>query len=632
MGAVVNACLLIFFAGLFLGVWPSFSDARNVMMYSDLITDSAPLAVSNHTFTFTLQEDIAPGAVLTFDFPAAFHVPATTTFDVRNIELRVNGVVRTSGAIVLPGQDGVTIHTGDGGSIDYELDGASPGLSAGDVIKVLIGNHTVNALQPTILFSTTTGTTTTPGDPEPITNPDTAGSYTIELSTAGNSEPVTASFMVAIVQRVGVGPADTTETDPPLRFNGAPDGQIGGTTLSVEISLETNEFAICKFSTASGTPFVTNVNIMSNTGLIEHSHIVSVTPNTLNNYYIRCIDDEGNYNTDDFLISFIAPDSPSGTPNADGDVEGDGTGDGNDGTGTGAGGGGQTGASDGEAPTSGGSSGSGGSGGGGGGRSGEEFEDEVGGGFESNDGPYASGDARVFINGYAFPGSTVYALVDGYVADTVRADSQGKYSLAVEEIARGVYTFGVYAIDENDVKSSTFSTSFTVTGGRTSSLSNINIMPSILVDPDPVDPGQTLTISGYSIPNAAVSIQNEKDGVGVSKKDFSATSDSDGYWEISVDTSRFSEGTYKVRARATNAALSIETDYSDYTFYGVGQEAENQINADLNRDGRVNLTDFSILLFWWGSDGGDSDPPADINQDGSVSLTDFSILLFNWTG
>ena len=33
-----------------------------------------------------------------------------------------------------------------------------------------------------------------------------------------------------------------------------------------------------------------------------------------------------------------------------------------------------------------------------------------------------------------------------------------------------------------------------------------------------------------------------------------------------------------------------------------------------------------------GSDSGDSDPSADINQDGRVSLTDFSILLFNWTG
>ncbi|MCA9360257.1 hypothetical protein KC850_04480, partial [Candidatus Kaiserbacteria bacterium] len=69
-----------------------------------------------------------------------------------------------------------------------------------------------------------------------------------------------------------------------------------------------------------------------------------------------------------------------------------------------------------------------------------------------------------------------------------------------------------------------------------------------------------------------------------------------------------------------------------YHFYGVGKTADVPINADLNRDTKVNLIDFSILLFWWNSNGGDSDPPADINRDGNVSLTDFSRLLFNWTG
>jgi hypothetical protein len=181
------------------------------------------------------------------------------------------------------------------------------------------------------------------------------------------------------------------------------------------------------------------------------------------------------------------------------------------------------------------------------------------------------------------------------------------------------------------VKSSTFSTSFTVTGGKTSNLSNINVMPTILVEPDPVDPGQTLTITGFSLPNADITIQNQKDGSAASLKTLETTSDSDGEWSVTLDTDNFSAGSYKVRAKAVQSGIGRETNYSNYTFYGVGQEVTG-INADLNRDGSVNLTDFSILLFWWASDGGSSDPPADINQDGTVSLTDFSILLFNWTG
>lgn len=631
VGACINVFLLLFFAVLFSGLLPDFADARNVRQYSDTITDSAPLQGANHTFNFILLEDIPAGGVLQFDFPVEFNLPATSTFAHRSVELLVNGVPRVSGDAVLPGQDGVTITTGNGGDIMYELNPTTAGLHADDEITVLVGNQTSTAIGVTYLHSTSTGTTTVQGDPEPVINPSTPGTYVIEMSISGGVEAVTADFNAVVIPSVGVG-GDTTETDPPYRFDGLPEGEIGGTTLSVEISLHTDEFAVCKWSTASGTPFITNPNIMTNTGLVQHSQIVAVAQQQLNTFFIRCIDDEGNFNTDDFLIAFVSPPPPDGDPNAEGEVEGNGTGTGNEGAGGGTGGGGSSSGSDGNGNSPGGSSGGGGSGGGSGGKSGNDDEDQVGGGFESSDGPYRSGDARVFINGYAFPGSTVYAVVDGYIADSVKAGSDGKYALQVDEIARGVYTFGVYAIDDNDVKSSTFSTSFTVTGGRTSSLSNINVMPSILVTPDPVDVGQTVTISGFALPNASITIENQKDGVGVSKKIFTTTSDADGAWSIPVDTTNFSQGTYQVKAKSESLDGSIETDYSEYTYYGVGQEAENQIFADLNRDGKVNLTDFSILLFWWGSDGGDSDPPADINGDGSVSLTDFSILLFNWTG
>ncbi len=50
--------------------------------------------------------------------------------------------------------------------------------------------------------------------------------------------------------------------------------------------------------------------------------------------------------------------------------------------------------------------------------------------------------------------------------------------------------------------------------------------------------------------------------------------------------------------------------------------------ADLNHDGRVNLTDFSILLYYWGTD----NTCADQNQNGNVELIDFSIMMYYWTG
>lgn len=623
MVCAMSALLLLFF-------FPFTSDAVNVHSYSDTISDSGPLELSNHTFRFKPMTNIHPGGYIEIAPPVGFEILATSTFDVRNVELLVNGIPRASGDTLGAITDQVIITTGSPGLIRYNLNTTS-GISAGSNVELRVGNHTTDSIQFSESYSTTTGTTTTYADIEPIRNASEIGTYIFNMTIGGGDEPASADFNIALVQRVSTGLVDTTEFVPPVRYNGAPMGEVSGTTLVVEFSLRTNELAVCKWSTASGTPYHAMTNTFQGTGQIAHTQVVGISTTTVSNYYVRCIDDEGNFNTDDYLISFFGQPPPTGQPNEEGDNDGDGSGTGDTGHGqtdTGVG----SGTGSGQQGGGGNSSGGGGSGGGSGGRSGDRDDNETGGGFEIGDNPYRSGDAEVVIRGFAFPGSTVNILVDGKPAETTRASNDGSYTITLSEISRGVYTFGVFAVGSDNVKSSTFSTSFTVTGGRTSNLSNINIMPSIKASPDPVDPGQTLTLSGSAIPNSTVTIENQNERSTASRKQYTTTSGSNGAWSVQVDTNGFSAGTYKVRARSSQAAGGIETNFSGYTFYGVGEKADGPLNADLNTDGRVNLTDFSILLFWWGGDGDDSDPPADINGDGTVSLTDFSILLFNWTG
>lgn len=609
--------------------FPQTAAARNILEYKDVLTDSGPGEYSNHTIEFVLNTDVDPNSFIEITPPGGFTVLATSTFAERNVQLWVDGVPRTAAASAAPGVDKIEITTGSPGFFRYTL-APDFSISAGSRLQFRIGNHTSIALQPITSYSTSTGTTTSPGDIEPIQNSDTTGVHKVKVEVYDGSLVANADFTVFLNEKVRLPNIDTTETVPPYRFNGAPSSTVGGTTLSVEISLETDELAICKFDTVGGTEFSNMPNTFSNTGYLFHSQVVSVTVNSVQSFYVRCLDDEGNFNVDDYLISFTVNDVPTGIPNAEGAVEGDGTGSGNDGSGSGEGSGGTTGGSSGENPLEGTSSGSGGSGGGGGGGSGGSSGSTAGGGFESTDEPYRSGDGQVSISGYAYPNSTVSILVDGTFFDTVRSNSTGSYSATLEDIARGVYTFGVYAAGPDGTKSSTFSTSFTVSGARTSALSNVNIAPSISVEPDPVDPGETLTVSGYSLPSATVSIQNGKMRSSI-VKDISVTSNASGFWTTAIDTASFSSGTYQIRAKSVQAE-GISTNYSDHTFYGVGQAADVPVNADLNSDGKVNLIDFSILLFWWNSNGGDSDPSADMNSDGNVSLTDFSILLYNWTG
>lgn len=590
-----------------------YGEARYMSMIRDTISTSAPGAFANHTVEFRVDTDIPAGGYIRIrPDDGAFLIPTSTTFSYQNIELYVAPASMpyalrpaTSSADAI--NDGVSITTGTSGSVTFTLN-SSTGISSGSSVRIKLGDHTA-------LASTTNDTG--------LQNPTGNATYSVYIDAGGGLDAY-ARAMVAIIDQVGVGPIDTTELVPPFRFNGAPSGTLSHTITAVELSLETDEFADCRMSTASGTPYL-SMGIQFTGSQLVHTHeVTGITVDTTYAYYVRCIDDEGNANNDDYLITFIIPAVPTGNPGT-GSTTGNGTGSG---TGTGSGGSGSGGSSGGSS-----GGGSGGSGSGGGGSSGSGGTTDGGGSFETNPNPYESGDGQVIITGYAFPGSTVTALVDGASVTTARANSSGEFSVTIEEIARGVYTFGVYATDSQGTRSSTFSTTFSVVGARSSSLSNIHIMPTVKVTPNPVEPGATVVFSGYAIPNSAVTVETQREkSAGAEKKTVTATSDGQGRWSVDMSTAGFARDTWKVRARSVNATAGISTQFSNYTFYGVGQQVARTLNSDLNRDGKVNLVDFSILLFHWNTNGGTSNPPADINQDGKVSLTDFSILIFNWTG
>lgn len=591
-----------------------FVQAATIATYSDRISDSAPSVSSNHTVQFTTTVSIPAGGFVRFTPDDGDFVISAVNFDTDNVALYVNTgsgfVLRSATTTQSATDDGITITTGTSGNVEVTLN-STVGIPANAIVRMLIGAHTDNS------------TTTDVG----ITNPSAIGTYayTITAGDSGVSSQVTGR--VAIVESVAITDIDTRETNAPVRFNGAPTGDLSGTTQVVQLSLETDEFARCRYTSASGTPYFSMGFQFSTNFVTVHSVNVTVSSSTGYSFFVRCIDDEGNANLDDYEISFTILEPPTGTPGGDGDDQGEGSGGGTGGTGNDGSGAGSTGGNTNGSGGSGGGSGGGGSGGAGASSGGNDGS----GGFEGTGKPYQSGDGRVIVNGYAFPRSKVVVLVDGFLAEEVTSDTTGKFTATVDQIARGAYTFGVYGVDKNNLKSSTFSTTFTITGSLGSTLSNINVMPSIKVTPDPVQPNSTLAVSGYSIPNAVVTIENQNDKSSVGLKTFTANSDTNGAWNIEISTQGFSQGTYKVRAKAKQDT-GVSTNFSGYTYYGVGQSADTPRSSDLNKDGKVNLTDFSILLFWWGTAGGASNPPADINRDGKVSLTDFSILIFNWTG
>jgi len=258
-----------------------------------------------------------------------------------------------------------------------------------------------------------------------------------------------------------------------------------------------------------------------------------------------------------------------------------------------------------------------------------------GGGGSSGGGSYSSGgsatnlgETQVNITGQTIPRATVNIILDAKSVGTVRANNAGQFEFA-SAVSPGTVSMGFWTEDDNKVRSITFNTTFDVTQGAITNVAGVLIPPTIVVSKAKLNPGDVITFGGQAPPNAKIEVH-----IGASTKILTTTSDSGGYWNLDFDTTGMKPAEYTARARFVlgTGTLTTESSFSSTLQLFLGVDGSPTTPSDLNRDGFVNLIDFSILIFWWGTPGGDSNPPADINGNGKVSIEDFSILLFNWTG
>ncbi|MCD5381106.1 MAG: DUF4215 domain-containing protein [Candidatus Pacebacteria bacterium] len=238
------------------------------------------------------------------------------------------------------------------------------------------------------------------------------------------------------------------------------------------------------------------------------------------------------------------------------------------------------------------------------------------------------GDTIINIIGRGYPSQTINFLLDTVSVGSVRSDSSGDFEFATDA-SPGTATLGIWANDSDSNRSITLNSTFDVTQGAVTNLNGILLPPTLTVLSQNINPGDQITISGEGVPNTTLELHID-DSVIIEE----TTTDEEGKWSLIFDTSKVTVAEHIIRARTVigSPPLTTESTFSTSVQLFIGVEGQASLSSDLNRDGFVNLIDFSILIFWWQTDGGTSDPPADINLNGRVSLEDFSILLFNWTG
>ncbi len=258
------------------------------------------------------------------------------------------------------------------------------------------------------------------------------------------------------------------------------------------------------------------------------------------------------------------------------------------------------------------------------------------GGGGAGGGPFPGGsyvppqETGVIIKGKAYPFAEVYLLKDGEVTGLTKANSLADFTFILTDVTPGVTTFGFWAQDSEGLKSIFLTITFQVVPNAITTVSGVFLPPTIKSDKISVRKGDVITIAGQTIPETQVYVYISSDEEIIKE----TKSDRLGVWQLPFDTSPLQENTFhtaKALFQTRSLGVLVKSGFSKFISFYVGEGVPEELlcpGADLNKDGRVNLLDFSILLFYWGT----SDPCADQNQDGIVNLADFSIMMYYWTG
>jgi len=233
---------------------------------------------------------------------------------------------------------------------------------------------------------------------------------------------------------------------------------------------------------------------------------------------------------------------------------------------------------------------------------------------------------KVILQGKAYPDSDIHILKDGKEISITKADSKADFKKEIENITPGIYTFSLWAEDKDGIKSITFSLTFRVIANTITTVSGIFLPPTIDVDKTTLRRGEILNIFGQTVPEVEVNVHILS--LEIIKK---VQSDEIGAWLLAFNTQPLDEGSHIAKSRFQLNEKEKSGFGRALNFY-IGEVVvpfeEICLRADFNKDGRVNLVDFSIFLCWWEKD----NPQYDLNQNGKVDLADFSILLVCWTG
>jgi hypothetical protein len=232
------------------------------------------------------------------------------------------------------------------------------------------------------------------------------------------------------------------------------------------------------------------------------------------------------------------------------------------------------------------------------------------------------------ISGICGPGMFITFVEDGAVIGTAVANNSGVFTQIFPGITPKQHFIQVFGVDgSNRITPPTPIEVYTKEYEMTT-VSGILLPPTISLDKEQIQKGESLVISGLGVPNYKIIIYTEPP---LSSNEM--TIDEDGAYSQTIsDTASLELGEHRAYSLVQDGlgSSSLVGFHQIFKVVESGTPPEpgecDFSRGDLNCDTHVNLADFSILLYYWGLNAGE----ADVNADGNVNLIDFSIMMFYW--
>ena len=149
-------------------------------------------------------------------------------------------------------------------------------------------------------------------------------------------------------------------------------------------------------------------------------------------------------------------------------------------------------------------------------------------------------------------------------------------------------------------------------------IGDIFMPPTISLDFTTVTTGKDVLVSGYATPGSSIEIKVDD------ILNYRTAAGSDGFYKLALNTQNFGAKDHFITARQVDGRGN-NSDYSAMKNLTVSLLAYPR--ADLNGDGLIDVSDWSIFLSRWNSNSNDLRITLDMNGDGKVDITDLSVFL-----